>query len=50
MNFIKRLNRGFFILAAFKFHDLLVVWNLEKIAKSYLNFSKIMPKRLWHGV
>ena len=50
MNLTKSLNRGFFILVAFKFGGLLGVWNLEKKQ----NFSSISPilcqKRLWHEV
>ena len=44
MNF-KSLNRKFFILAAFNFGGLLVVWNLEQIAKFKLIFFKIMLKK-----
>ena len=51
MNFIKKsLNRGFFILAAFKFRNLLVVWNLEKNRKILAQFLQKYPKKDWHGV
>ena len=44
MNF-KSLNRGFFILAAFKFGGLLGVWNLEKNRKILAQFLQNYAKK-----